>query len=210
MNMNMNMINDPGLAAMLPFDTMGLYEPPKPRYIFKMPRVVPDQKDKFDSDDLFRKMSRDGEVRFTGFRDRPMEERKLRFANGCREGHTEVSFSATGINFQLIFNPNPMMYHHHHHHHLANFERELDFDKEHGKVHIKSSFIMNGVCVRFRGWLDLERLDGIGRLEYDDRRGAHEDAILKEQLERYSQRLKDFEDTKQIINVAGNRGSWRQ
>jgi hypothetical protein len=55
---------------------------------------------------------------------------------------------------------------------------------------------MNGVCVRFRGWLDLERLDGIGRLEYDERRGAHEDAVLKEQLERYSQRLKDFEDTK--------------
>lgn len=60
--MNMNMMNDPGLAGMLPFDTMGLYEPPKPRYIFKMPRVVPDQKDKFESEDLFRKMSRDGEV----------------------------------------------------------------------------------------------------------------------------------------------------
>jgi Core binding factor beta subunit len=58
---------------------------------------------------------------------------------------------------------------------------------------------MNGVCVRFRGWLDLERLDGIGRLEYDERRGAYEDAILKEQLERYSQRLKDFEDTKRGI-----------
>ena len=61
MNMNMNMMND-GALAMLPFDTMGLYEPPKPRFIFKMPRVVPDQKDKFESDDLFRKMSRDSEV----------------------------------------------------------------------------------------------------------------------------------------------------
>lgn len=56
---------------------------------------------------------------------------------------------------------------------------------------------MNGVCVRFRGWVDLERLDGIGCLEYDERRGSHEDAILKEQLERYNQRLKDFEDSKQ-------------
>lgn len=53
---------------------------------------------------------------------------------------------------------------------------------------------MNGVCVRFRGWLDLERLDGIGCLEYDERHGAHEDEVLKEQLERYNQRLKDFED----------------
>ena len=80
---------------------------------------------------------------------------------------------------------------------------------------------MNGVCVRFRGWLDLERLDGIGRLEYDERRGAHEDAILKEQLERYSQRLKDFEDTKQRSSSMNNtnsnnnnnninRGNWRQ
>lgn len=43
---------------------------------------------------------------------------------------------------------------------------------------------MNGVCVKFRGWMDLERLDGIGCLEYDERRAAHEDAILRDQLER--------------------------
>jgi hypothetical protein len=42
--------------------------------------------------------------------------------------------------------------------------------------------------------VDLERLDGIGCLEYDERRGAQEDAILKDQLERYNQRLRDFED----------------
>lgn len=60
--MNINMMNDPALAGMLPFDTMGLYEPPKPRYIFKMPRVIPDQKEKFDSDDMFKKISRDCEV----------------------------------------------------------------------------------------------------------------------------------------------------
>jgi len=92
---------------------------------------------------------------------------------------------------------------------------------------------MNGVCVRFRGWIDLERLDGIGCLEYDERRGSHEDAILKEQLERYNQRLRDFEDSKQrttfrpertddfnaqmkhansssTIGVGGARGNWRQ
>lgn len=58
--MNMNMMSDPALG-MLPFD-MGLYEPPKPRYIFKMPRVIPDQKEKFESDDIFRKLNRDCEV----------------------------------------------------------------------------------------------------------------------------------------------------
>lgn len=27
---------------------------------------------------------------------------------------------------------------------------------------------MNGVCVRWRGWIDLERLDGVGCLEFDE------------------------------------------
>jgi len=29
---------------------------------------------------------------------------------------------------------------------------------------------MNGVCVTWRGWLDLRRLDGVGRLEFDAER----------------------------------------
>lgn len=62
------------------------------------------------------------------------------------------------------------------------------------QVHLKSHFIMNGVCVRFRGWIDLDRLDGVGCLEYDERRATHEDAILREQIDRYNQRLRDFED----------------
>lgn len=35
------------------------------------------------------------------------------------------------------------------------------------QVHLKSQFIMNGVCVIWRGWIDLRRLDGIGCLEFD-------------------------------------------
>lgn len=53
---------------------------------------------------------------------------------------------------------------------------------------------MNGVCVRYRGWLDLERLDGVGCLEYDEERAAVEDAILKEQIERYKARMREFEE----------------
>lgn len=63
------MMNDLGsmAAGMLPFDPMcgGLYEqqpPPKPRFVFKMPRVVPDQKNKFDTDELFRRLSREADV----------------------------------------------------------------------------------------------------------------------------------------------------
>lgn len=51
----------PGSVAMIgTFDS--LYEHPKPRFIFKMPRVVPDQKHKFETDELFRRLSRESEV----------------------------------------------------------------------------------------------------------------------------------------------------
>jgi len=38
------------------------------------------------------------------------------------------------------------------------------------QVHLKSQFILNGVCVTWRGWLDLRRLDGVGRFEFDAER----------------------------------------
>lgn len=57
-------MGDPGVlpagVGMLPFET--LYEQPKPKFIFKMPRVVPDQKHKFETDELFRRLSRESEV----------------------------------------------------------------------------------------------------------------------------------------------------
>ncbi len=36
------------------------------------------------------------------------------------------------------------------------------------QVHIKSRFILNGVCAKWRGWLDLDRLDGVGCVEFDE------------------------------------------
>ena len=39
-------------------------EPPKPRFLFKMPRVVPNQKEKYETDDLMKRHSREGEVEF--------------------------------------------------------------------------------------------------------------------------------------------------
>lgn len=54
-------MND-ALAGMIPYDSIGLYEQPKPRFFFKMPRVVPEQKSKFESDELFRRLSRECEV----------------------------------------------------------------------------------------------------------------------------------------------------
>lgn len=65
------------------------------------------------------------QVRYTGYRDRPQEERMVRFQNACREGHTEIAFAATGTNLQLMFSPPTTGY--------MN-DKECDFDKEPGKV----------------------------------------------------------------------------
>ena len=61
---------------------------------------------------------------------------------------------------------------------------------------------MNGVCVRWRGWLDLERLDGVGCLEYDEERGQLEDAVLREQMERYNSRMRELEERQRLFKAA--------
>lgn len=66
-------------------------------------------------------------MRYTGYRDRPQEQRQVHFQHYCREGHTEIAFVASGTNLQLVFNANQGPY---------TQERECDFDKEHGKVNV--------------------------------------------------------------------------
>jgi len=183
---------------MLPHYESGLpslYEapqpPPKPRLMFKMPRVVPDQKTKFETDEIFRRLARETEVRYTGYRDRPIEERRQRFQAAVREGHTEMAFLTNGTNMNLIFSTNT----------FNNNEKCVDFDKEPGKVHLRSPFIMNGVCVRYRGWTDLDRLDGVGCLEYDEENAAEEDRFLREEIEKYKARLREFEEKQRAFRV---------
>ena len=36
------------------------------------------------------------------------------------------------------------------------------------KVHLVSPFIMNGVCVKWEGWIDLETLSGKAKLLFDE------------------------------------------
>ena len=62
---------------------------------------------------------------------------------------------------------------------------------------------MNGVCVTWRGWIDLERLDGVGCLEYDEIRAAEEDAHLRDQIERYNRRVQDMEDKHRAYRAGG-------
>ncbi|XP_034941910.1 protein big brother-like [Chelonus insularis] len=182
-----------GIGA-LPFDGVGFYEQSRPRFVLKMPKVVPNQKAKFETDELFRRLSRECEIRYTGFRDRPLEERQGRFQNGCREGHTEIAFAAMGTNLQLTFGPAAGNY--------SNEPSQCDFDKEHGKVHLRSHLIMNGVCVRWRGWIDLERLDGVGCLEFDEEAAAREDEQLRNELNRYNERRRQFDEKQRAYRSA--------
>ena len=116
---------------MLPFEAPTLFEQ-LPRFLFKMPRVHQDQKSKYDSDELFRRLGRESEVRsrltcrlapphqplsnlisctplvqvrYTGFRDRPLQERQIRFKNACLEGHTDLVSIARPIHQSCLTRP---------------------------------------------------------------------------------------------------------
>ena len=54
------------------------------------------------------------------------------------------------------------------------------------QVHLKSGFILNGVCVLWRGWIDLQRLEGFGCLEFDEYRAYIEEAMAKQQIDKQS------------------------
>ena len=62
------------------------------------------------------------------------------------------------------------------------------------QVHICSSFILNGVCCRWRGWLDLEKLEGVGSLELDLEMVAREEQLLQRQLALVQQKLRECEE----------------
>lgn len=109
---------------MLPFEAPTIFEGIHKSY-FRMPRVVKDQRSKFENDELFRQLSHESAVKYTGFKDRPLEERQSRFLQHCQEGHTEISVVQSGNQFTLMFNP-PIS---------PNYATEsCDYKKEHGKV----------------------------------------------------------------------------
>ncbi|XP_043563154.1 phagosome assembly factor 1 isoform X3 [Chiloscyllium punctatum] len=155
-----------------------------------MPRVVPDQRSKFENEEFFRKLSRECEIKYTGFRDRPHDERQMRFQNACRDGRSEIAFVASGTNLSLQFFP-------------ANWHGEqrqtptreyVDFERDVGKVCLKAPMILNGVCVIWKGWIDLQRLDGMGCLEFDEDRAQQEDALAQQAFEDARRRARDFEE----------------
>ena len=109
---------------MLPFEAPTIFEGIQKSY-FRMPRVVKDQRSKFENDDLFRQLSHESAVKYTGFKDRKPEERQPGFLQHLQEGHVEISVLQSGTQFTLMFNP-PIS---------PNYATEsCDYKKEHGKV----------------------------------------------------------------------------
>lgn len=49
------------------------------------------------------------------------------------------------------------------------------------QVHLTSQFILNGVCVRWKGWLDMETLTGVGCVEFDSERAEVHNNVLNHQ-----------------------------
>ena len=209
----------------------------------KMPRVVADQKAKFETDELFKKLSQEvdvsrgpfeagvsglracahGVLQFAGpVHGRPGEEpggAKGAFCGGPETGslrHCELTpqrlppfmtlsqcvspvlrlplrillslrqtFAATGTNISLQFVPRGL-----YGERLESgpSQENVDFEREPGKVsssfmcrvlgcdaprpralqvHLLSSFILNGVCVKWVGYIDLESLSGKATLAFD-------------------------------------------
>jgi len=162
------------------------------RLLFKLPRVVLSQKEKFEEEDVFKKHSRDCEVKYTLYRDRPLHERIAKFQQGCRDGHTEISFACSGL--VVLLNWIQTVDTSSHLPEYTNNNSYCDFTKERGKVHIVSSFILNGVCCRWRGWLCLEKLEGVGSLELDSEMALKEEQLLQRQIALVQQKLRECEE----------------
>ena len=48
-------------------------------------------------------------------------------------------------------------------------------------------FILNGVCVRWQGWIDLQKLEGMGNLEFDVDTAKIEESLMKKQVQMYNE-----------------------
>lgn len=140
-----------------------------------MARVVSDQKHCFDTNELFRRLSRETEIKYIGYMDRTAEERQAQFTNGCRVGKTDIAFINSGTNFPLRFFPWGTEAGQG----ISPTKEYVDFERERGKVYIKAPFILNGVCVHLKGWISLTRLDGMAYIEFDEEQADAETSISR-------------------------------
>ncbi|KRX90638.1 Protein brother [Trichinella pseudospiralis] len=123
-----------------------------------MSRVVPDQKGKFETDELFVSVSRPTEIVYTGLLCGTEEERRRQFLRDCLDRHLSLAFLHSGLNLELDMTGGGDS---------SQAADALDLDSDPVKVFISSCMILNGVCVRLRGWIDRITLKGTALLEFD-------------------------------------------
>ena len=59
---------------------------------------------------------------------------------------------------------------------------------------LDSPVIVNGVSVRWRGSVNLEKLDGVGGFRFDEDSSRVEDMAMQQQVDSYKHALRDWED----------------
>jgi len=148
-----------------------------------MPRVVQNQQSHFKNDDFLKKISRESEVRYTGHKDLKHEERVKLFRQECKNGDDlDISILSTGTSIKLSCDhlQSDVLQR------MANLTAPdsseggiYDLDREPDKVWIQSPMILNGVCVKWKGFIDLQQLEGYGKFDYDEARGAMEAEVLR-------------------------------
>ena len=62
------------------------------------------------------------------------------------------------------------------------------------QVFLDSPVIVNGVSVRWRGSVNLEKLDGVGGFRFDEDSSRVEDMAMQQQVDGYKHALRDWED----------------
>lgn len=78
------------------------------------------------------------------------------------------------------------------------------------QVYLKAPMILNGVCVIWKGWIDLQRLDGMGYLEYDDERAQVSSVLLFPQMSFPRQEINyDLSLLSFVLAARGRSGSGR-
>ncbi|OQV18519.1 putative Core-binding factor subunit beta [Hypsibius exemplaris] len=134
-----------------------------------MPRVVENQREKFEGDAYFRRLSRESEVRYAAVPiERPIEQRRRQFETDVANGFLIVSFLTSGTHMMLTFrNPRnvpeagPALL-------IPGHDRDLSVAEiRNNQLFLQCRMILNGVCVIWSGHIDMLTLDGLGRLDFD-------------------------------------------
>jgi len=148
-----------------------------------MPRVVQNQQSHFKNDDFFKKISRESEVRYTGHKDLKHEERVKLFHQECHSGEDlDIAILSTGTSVKLSTDSLQGDGHQKISNMVAPDSSDggyYDLRREPDKVWIQSPMILNGVCVKWKGYIDMNQLEGYGKFDYDETRGSVEAEALR-------------------------------